>query len=156
MDVQPVDPNGEAALPVVDQLMRVSRQAQLRFGRTCSRFGLQAWEFDVLATLRTAVPAGEMCPGTIAGRLLVSNSTMTNRIDRLEKAGLVQREHSPQNRRNVIVRLTPEGRRRVDEVISARRRTEREMISSVLSADERERLAELLGKLGSVLSPPGE
>lgn len=139
------------ALPVIDRLMRVSRQAELRFGRTCSRFGLQAWEFDVLTTLRVQAPPHELCPGTIADRLLVSNSTMTNRVNRLEKAGLVERRLSPENRRIVIIRLTDQGRGVVDQVIAARQQTEREVLGGGLSEEESGRLSELLDKLDTAL-----
>ncbi|WP_316527818.1 MarR family winged helix-turn-helix transcriptional regulator [Kitasatospora brasiliensis] len=147
----PVLTEGAVALPVIDRLLRVSRQAELRFGRTCSRFGLQAWEFDVLTTLRTKSPVHEMCPGTIADRLLISNSTMTNRVNRLEKAGLVERRLSPENRRIVIVRLTDKGREVVDQVIAARKQTEREVLGSGLSEEEAGQLSALLGKLDTAL-----
>ncbi|MBD0673178.1 MarR family winged helix-turn-helix transcriptional regulator [Kitasatospora sp. NPDC091335] len=142
---------GAVALPVIDRLLRVSRQAELRFGRTCSRFGLQAWEFDVLTTLRTQAPVHEMCPGNIADRLLISNSTMTNRVNRLEQAGLVERRLSPENRRIVIVRLTDKGREVVDQVIAARKQTEREVLGSGLSEEEAGQLSALLGKLDTAL-----
>ncbi|MGW8379868.1 MarR family transcriptional regulator [Streptomyces sp. ODS28] len=144
------------AMPVVDRLMHVSRQAELRFGRTCSRFGLQSWEFDVLTALRSAGPEPELTAGALAERVLVSNSTMTNRLNRLEDSGLVERQVDPANRRVVRVRLTARGCERVDEVIAARRETEGEVLGSGLSERERAQLSALLGKLGTALSAPAE
>lgn len=146
---------GEAdAMPVVDRLMHVSRQAELRFGRTCSRFGLQSWEFDVLTALRSASPDLELTAGALAEQVLVSNSTMTNRLNRLEESGLVERRMDPANRRIVRVQLTEEGRARVDEVIAARRDTESEVLGSGLTEQERGQLSALLGKLGTALVNP--
>ncbi|MDF2808475.1 MAG: MarR family transcriptional regulator [Cellulosimicrobium sp.] len=43
---------------------------------------------------------------------------MTNRIDRLEERGLVLRRRSPDDRRGVLVELTPEGLERVDTAMT--------------------------------------
>lgn len=141
-------------MPVVDRLMHVSRQAELKFGRTCSRFGIQGWEFDVLTALRSAAPELELTAGALAEQVLVSNSTMTNRINRLEESGLVERRMDPSNRRIVRVRLTDRGRERVDEVIAARRDTESEVLGNGLTEQERGQLSALLGKLGTALVDP--
>jgi DNA-binding MarR family transcriptional regulator len=45
------------------------------------------------------------------GRIVgVDNSAMTGLVDRLEKAGLVRREAKREDRRALLIRITPEGR----------------------------------------------
>jgi DNA-binding MarR family transcriptional regulator len=44
---------------------------------------------------------------------------MTNRVDRLAARGLVERSPDPDDRRGVIVRLTPEGKATVDGAFAA-------------------------------------
>lgn len=68
---------------------------------------------------------------------------MTNRIDRLEARGLVQRHRSPDDRRGVLVELTPEGLERVDAAMSDLLAVEREVLAALAPA-ERLQLANLL------------
>lgn len=48
--------------------------------------------------------------GALADRLALESSTLTPLLKRLETAGFVRRARNPQNERQVIVALTPEGR----------------------------------------------
>ena len=45
----------------------------------------------------------------VASRILASKSGLTRVIDRMEKAGLVRRERPEDDRRVVLVHITPEG-----------------------------------------------
>jgi DNA-binding MarR family transcriptional regulator len=68
---------------------------------------------------------------------------MTNRIDRLEDRALVTREPDKEDRRSVIVRLTPAGRSAIDEAIHYRLEAAKESLKD-LKAGERRQLADLL------------
>ena len=59
----------------------------------------------------------------LAEALAVNPSTALRMVDRLSAAGLLTRRVNPENRREVVLRLTPAGRQVVDEV-TARRREE--------------------------------
>ena len=69
---------------------------------------LEGWEFDVLSALRRAGAPYQLSPGQLIRQTLVTSGTMTNRVDRLERRGLVGRSPDPPDRRGVIVRLTPD------------------------------------------------
>jgi DNA-binding MarR family transcriptional regulator len=71
---------------------------------------------------------------------------MTNRIDRLESAGLVRRSPDPQDKRGVLVRLTDAGRTRVDTAFDDLIARERDLLGS-LTPDDQGRLAALLRSL---------
>ncbi|TIU83073.1 MAG: MarR family transcriptional regulator, partial [Mesorhizobium sp.] len=74
----------------------------------------------------------------------------TNRLDRLEKAGLILRGPHPNDRRGIVVRLTGKGLTLVDEAVAAHVANEHEILSG-LTRTEQETLARLLEKLiGSV------
>ena len=73
---------------------------------------------------------------------MVTTGAITNRIDRLEQRGLVERAGAD-DRRKVIVRLTQEGLRLVDEVATTHMATERELLAH-LSEEQRDELAQLL------------
>mgnify|MGYP002040674793 CR=1 FL=1 len=69
--------------------------------------GLQAGEFDVLATLRRAGEPFALMPTALYESAMISSGGMTSRIDRLEKAGLIERRKHPSDRRGILVALTP-------------------------------------------------
>jgi DNA-binding MarR family transcriptional regulator len=71
---------------------------------------------------------------------------MTNRLDRLEAAGLIVRLPDPDDRRGVLVELTPEGLELVDSAIDAHRGLSRRLLGS-LESRERDDLDALLKKL---------
>jgi DNA-binding MarR family transcriptional regulator len=69
--------------------------------------GLPFRWYDVLVHLEEAdegVPMNE-----VASRILASKSGLTRVIDKMEKAGVVRRERPADNRRVVLVSITPEG-----------------------------------------------
>jgi DNA-binding Lrp family transcriptional regulator len=53
-------------------------------------------------------------PGEIAERLGVTSSTATGLVERLVDGGYVERAHSTQDRRQVLLKLLPKGRRLMD------------------------------------------
>ncbi len=80
---------------------------------------LDVWEFDVLVALRSAGTPYQLSPGDLMAATLVASGTVTNRIDRLVTRGLVSRQTAHGDRRGVVVKLTPAGRRRVDVAATA-------------------------------------
>jgi DNA-binding MarR family transcriptional regulator len=71
---------------------------------------------------------------------------MTNRVDRLTARGLVERHPDPDDRRGVIVRLTPTGVRTVDSAFEALLAAEAHLLTT-LSARDQKKLADLLRTL---------
>ena len=71
---------------------------------------------------------------------------MTNRLDKLEAAGLVKRHPDPKDRRGVLVELTAEGRGALDRYVAVQAKRERELMST-MSEKERGQLTALLRKL---------
>lgn len=111
-----------------------------------ARSGLQRGEFDVLATLRRSGAPYRLSPTQLYGALMISSGGMTNRLDRLENAGLVERHPDPGDRRGKLIALTENGKRVVDETI-ARHVANEERLLAVLTAAEQEQLNALLRKL---------
>jgi DNA-binding MarR family transcriptional regulator len=105
--------------------------------------GLELWEFDVLSALRRQGAPYQLTPGALLRATLVTSGTMTNRVDQLAKAGLVRREPDPQDRRGVLVTLTPAGVDRVDAALADLLRSEHALLGG-LSESDRRTLADLL------------
>ena len=120
--------------------------ARERLNPLFARFGLQSGEFDVLATLRRSGPPFALTPTALYEATMVTSGAMTNRLDRLEKAGLIARGPHPEDRRGVIVQLTKKGRTLIDEAVTAHVENEHQVLSG-LTREERDRLAALLEKL---------
>lgn len=77
---------------------------------------------------------------------MLTSGAMTNRIDRLEEAGLVLRRPDPQDRRGTLVRLTAKGKALIDAA-STQHVANEERLLAALSAREQLQLGELLRKL---------
>ena len=120
--------------------------ARDRLAPLFARFGLQAGEFDVLATLRRSGAPYALTPTALYEATMVTSGAMTNRLDRLEKAGLILRGPHPNDRRGIVVQLTENGLALIDEALTAHVANEHEILAS-LSGAERETLAQLLEKL---------
>lgn len=105
--------------------------------------GLNSATFDVLATLRRSGAPYRLSPGELLATTMVSSGTMTNRLDQLEKAGLVERTHNPEDRRGVIIALTEKGLSLVDAAVTSHVQNQQRLVEG-LSADERAALDGLL------------
>ena len=72
--------------------------------------GLPLTSYDVLIQLYAA-PEGQLRMQVLADSVVLSRSGLTRLIDRMEKAGLVRREPSTEDRRGYYAVMTEEGRR---------------------------------------------
>jgi DNA-binding MarR family transcriptional regulator len=144
-------------MATVARLLNVARHIQGRLASFAAGYGLSIPEADVLFTLRRAGPPYRLSPSAIAGSLLVPSGTMTNRLDRLEGQGLIERLPHPTDRRSMEVRLTKRGRDLVDEAVSGHVANEQRMLAP-LSERERATLdrltARLLEHLAAEDAPP--
>ena len=131
---------------VIGRLSRLARQLEVELEREYRRHGLEPGWHDVLATLRRQGAPYQLHPGEFAKSLMLTSSGTTKRLDRLEQAGLVKRAPDPDDRRAVVITLTPAGLKLIDAVTDAHLKNERRLLAG-LSATDRKRLADLLRKL---------
>ena len=108
-----------APMGILGRIARLARAYDTVNAQTFAEFGLQPDEFDVLATLRRHGAPYELNPRELLRTMMVASGTMTHRLDKLEKAKLIQRGRDPTDRRGVIVRLTVDGKRIVDDAVEA-------------------------------------
>ena len=133
-------------LHVLSRVSRLARHLDLARGSAFAEHQLEGWEFDVLSALRRAGEPYQLSPGALVQQTLVTSGTMTNRVDRLERRGLVRRSPDPSDRRGVIVALTPAGRTVVDAAMADLLQRERELLAE-LPQGERDDLAGFLRRL---------
>lgn len=108
--------------------------------------GLETSEFDALATLRRHGAPYELTAGALLKAAMVTSGAITNRIDRLEAKGLVERVRDTGDRRSVRIRLTPRGLALVDELVAQHVANEERLLAA-LDPAARERLADGLRAL---------
>ncbi|MER6574439.1 MarR family transcriptional regulator [Nonomuraea sp. NPDC001023] len=130
---------------VIGRVSRASRLLERGVKDFLAEHGLEAWEFDMLATLLRS-GADAMCMKDLSASAMVSPGALTNRMDHLVRRGLVHRWPAPNNRRMTLVALTDEGRRVADEMLVLHAANEERLLAG-LSGGEREALAGLLRSL---------
>ncbi len=123
-----VDVSGMA---IVGRITRLEKVIHRRLSAVFAQHDIESWEFDVLTTLLRNGPPHQLTPGQLLESMMITSGTMTNRIDRLEKRGLVQRVKSPDDGRLVLVTLTEEGMRKIDAALVDHAANERRLIESL-------------------------
>jgi DNA-binding MarR family transcriptional regulator len=108
--------------------------------------GLNSASFDVLATLRRSGAPYALTPSELIKWTMVTSGTMTNRLDRLEAQGLIERVKSATDARSVTVQLTDAGFQLIEGCVSEHVANQHRLTAG-LNADEQAELSRLLGKL---------
>ena len=150
-----------APIQVLSRISRIARLLDDRRSQAFAEHGLAGHEFDVLAALRRSGPPYEQTPGQLIEATHVTSGTMTNRLDRQAGRRLIVRRDHPADGRQVIIRLTPAGRRRVDGAFEALLASEEALLAG-LPAAQRASLAAGLRRLlglttgsGKAVAPAG-
>ena len=131
---------------IVGRMGGLSRRFKRSLIATLAEHGLTFEEWDVLGVLRRAGPPFRRSAGELAEFSELSSGAMTNRLDRLEKAGLVKRLPDPNDRRGVLVELTKNGEKKWVESAGAEAAREA-LIGAALTDREKEQLNSLLRRL---------
>jgi DNA-binding MarR family transcriptional regulator len=107
-------------------------------------------QFRVLVVL---AGSGAMRMGALAARVGAVPSTFSRTIDRMVDGGWVARQESPQSRREILVDLTENGRRLVDQVTERRRRQVASVLTS-LTTDEQQQIIAALELFSTAAGEP--
>jgi DNA-binding MarR family transcriptional regulator len=112
--------------------------------------GISLPDYEVLVHLSES-PDGEMRMAELAGRLLLSPSGLTRRLDGLVADGLVERRACPSDRRGSLAALTQRGRTALEEAAPTHVEGVRRYVIDPLSRDQLLALASALGQIGEGL-----
>lgn len=137
-------PEEELALDTYIKLTRATDTINARLSMASSMQELTISQFGVLEALYHLGPQAQNILGE---KILKSNSNMTTVIDNLEKRRLVHRERAKDDRRKIIVHLTDVGLNLIKDIFPKHVRAIEQQFS-VLSAEEKQLLCDLLRKLG--------
>jgi DNA-binding MarR family transcriptional regulator len=130
-------------MAVFGRIYRLSRLMGERMEKEYQRFGIGRGEFDVLATLRRSGAPYTLSPRQLSETLMLTTGGMTGRLDKLERAGLLERAPDPHDRRGLRVSLTERGVGVIDEAVGAGLAQQQDALDG-LSDEDADRLADLL------------
>lgn len=102
-------------------------------------------EFEVLAALRRSGAPYKLNPSELRNALIVSGGTVTNRVARLERRGLISRAPQAGDGRGKLVCLTDEGKTIFDEAFAAIVKLLDDIVRPIV--DEQQDLADILRRL---------
>lgn len=137
LDVTPMGPIG--------RLKRLHDDLARTFDQVYAAHGLNAASFDMLATLRRSGAPYALSPSEMMGLTMVTSGTTTNRIDRLEQVGLVERRRNDKDARGTVVALTDAGFALIDRVFDEHVANQHRL-AEPLSSDDLTALDNLMGK----------
>jgi DNA-binding MarR family transcriptional regulator len=136
-DVRDLYPDLEViGLGITGRIMRLAHYLEAGREEQLAEFDLTFPDFDVLATMRRRGGSEAIKVGTLQRWILLSSGGTTKRLDRLESGGLIERLRDPNDRRGVLIRLTPQGIALIDEAIPAITRFENDLVSNAISSDQ--------------------
>jgi MarR family 2-MHQ and catechol resistance regulon transcriptional repressor len=132
------------ALSAFINLARATNSVQARLTVQLEGEGLTVGQFGVMEAL---LHLGPMSQCTLGEKLLRSGGNITLVIDNLEKHGLVRRERQTEDRRTIVIHLTPKGLRLIKRVFPEHAKMILKEMSQ-LGPNEQEDLRRLCRKLG--------
>ncbi|MEK1931492.1 MAG: MarR family transcriptional regulator, partial [Pararhizobium sp.] len=130
---------------LLGRLARLTTYLGREVEKTFLELGLSSASFDVLAALRRSGKPYRLSPGDLLATMMITSGTMTNRIDQLEKTGLVERLTNPQDRRSVLIALKPKGLDLVERAVTAHVANQHRL-AALLEPEEQAALDALLRK----------
>ncbi len=142
-------------METIGRLYRLAAMLRSEMEKTWKAHGLNPASFDVLATLRRSGKPDGLSPGELLDLTMVTSGTMTNRVDRLVKGGLVERVPNPEDKRGFLIRLTEDGMTQIEAAVTDHVKTQHRLMDG-FPQKQRGELNDLLRMLtGSVETDAG-
>ena len=121
---------------LIGRLVRLSALFSEEMKKNFAKHELSAASFDVLATLLRSGPPHALSPNQLLATMMITSGTMTNRINQLEKDGLVARIPNPDDKRSVRVQLTARGMNKIDAAVTDHVAVQKRLVERLSQADQ--------------------
>ncbi|MGY6501916.1 MAG: MarR family winged helix-turn-helix transcriptional regulator [Acidimicrobiales bacterium] len=141
------------AMATIGRMGRFHALASRSIEAVFAGHGLTIGEFDVLAALRRSGEPFAAKPIDLSRMLMLTPAGITNRVDRLEAAGFIDRQSDPNDRRISRVVLTASGREVVDAAVTDHVANEARLLEP-LTASQRAALDSALRTLLAAIDLP--
>ncbi|ROZ52972.1 MarR family transcriptional regulator [Rhodococcus sp. WS1] len=143
-----------SSVGIVSRIWRIARYLERARSQRLAELGTDHATLEVLAVLRRSGKPYRMTAGQLTEAALITPGGISNRLDRLERGGMLKRSFHPKDRRRVDVQLTRKGVQLVDEVVSDLMDHESRLLALIGATDHAE-LRRLLKVLLAQFEDPG-
>lgn len=134
------------AKEITGRIVRLESLFQQRFAEVFAEHGMTEGDYGILAPLRRSGRPYELTPAGLARARMMSSGGLTPALDRLQRRGWIERTPNPDDRRSMLVRLTPAGKELIDQAMEAHVAAEHDLVRH-LSPTKRRQLTTLLREL---------
>jgi DNA-binding MarR family transcriptional regulator len=135
---------------ILGRLHRIAARLERRVETWLAPLNLTWESFSLILTLRRSGAPFALRPTDLYRESLLTSGAITNRIDRVERQGLVRRRQDPNDGRVMVVELTAAGRRLADKAAAIHFRALAETFNG-LSRQDTAQLNASLARLMAVL-----
>jgi DNA-binding MarR family transcriptional regulator len=142
-EIPDLDPVTEG---IIERIQILAFNVNQSMDETLATYELDRRSFQLLGKLRRHGAPYRVSAGRLATDLRLSSGAMTNRLDRMEAAGLIRRLPDPSDRRGTLVEPTDAGHKAWDKTVGAQARREAQF-SGMLTEAEKDKLHDLLRRL---------
>ncbi|WP_182378900.1 MarR family winged helix-turn-helix transcriptional regulator [Nocardioides sp. WS12] len=135
-----------SSIGIISRIWRVGRHMERERKDRLTEVGTDRVTLDVLAMLRRSGEPYRRTAGELTHSSLITPGGVSQRLEKLEKAGLVTRHIHPEDRRRIDVQLTPDGMHLIDDVLADLMDHETKLVQVLTPTDQAElrRLLKLL------------
>lgn len=135
---------------IVDRLLISAKYLERLAARLSAPHDLQLADYEILARLYWVGPPHRLRPSQLAAGTLAPATSVTSRLDRLQKRAMIERVADPKDRRVLAAQLTDDGRALFEQIVAEQAKAERAIFDQ-LDPAQREALDNGLRALMSVL-----
>ena len=107
-----------SSIAIISRIWRVGRHLEKERVDRLAELGTDRVTIDVLAMLRRSGAPYRRTAGELTRSSLITSGGVSQRLDKLEKAGLISRHIHPEDRRRIDVQLTKAGMALIDNVLA--------------------------------------
>jgi DNA-binding MarR family transcriptional regulator len=125
------------SIGILTRIVRIARHLQRTREEELRAIGTDSVTLDVLATLRRAGPPYRLTAGDLQRSALVTAGAISQRLQKLEVAGLLRRRPDPRDGRQVRVQLTEAGIRESNRIVEELMRRETQLLVGVSPKDRK-------------------
>ena len=125
-----------SSIGIVSRIWRVSRHLERERKERLAQLGTDRVTLDVLAMLPRSGPPYRLTAGELTHGSLITSGGVSQRLDKLERAGMVTRHIHPEDRRRIDVQLTSEGVQLVDSVLADLMEHESKLLDELTGAEQ--------------------
>jgi DNA-binding MarR family transcriptional regulator len=141
-----------SSVGIVSRIWRISRHLEQARKERLAEHGTDRVTLDVLAMLRRSGPPFRLTAGELTHHSLISSGGVSQRLEKLERVGLVTRHIHTEDRRRIDVQLTPAGVELIDSILADLMAHEAALLD-ILAPWEQEDLRRVLKRLLARFEP---